>query len=63
MKITSLSKILLISGIIILLLGGTLIYYSINVSKITETITVTETKIITTTIFLDTDGDGIPNYK
>jgi membrane carboxypeptidase/penicillin-binding protein len=64
MKITSLSKILLISGIIILLLGGTLIYYSINVTKtLTETTTITETKTITTTIFLDTDGDGIPNYK
>jgi hypothetical protein len=64
MKITSLSKILLISGIIILLLGATLIYYlSISVTKTTKTITVTETKTITTTIFLDTDGDGIPNYK
>ena len=63
-KIKSLSKILLISMIVILLLGGTLIYYySISVTKSTETITVTETKTITTTIFLDTDGDGIPNYK
>jgi hypothetical protein len=64
MKIKSLSKILLISIIVILLLGGTLIYYySISVTKITEITTVTETKTTTTTIFLDTDGDGIPNYK
>jgi uncharacterized protein YxeA len=64
MKITSLSKIMLIIAIVILLLGGTLIYYySISVTKITETITITETKTITTTIFLDTDGDGILNYK
>jgi hypothetical protein len=63
-KIKSLSKILLISTIVILLLGGTLIYYySITVTKSTKTITATETKTITTTIFLDTDGDGIPNYK
>jgi hypothetical protein len=63
MKITSLSKILLIIVIVILLLGGTLIYYSTTVTKTTETTTITETKTITTTIFLDTDGDGIPNYK
>jgi hypothetical protein len=69
-KIKSLSKILLISMTVILLLGGTLIYYySITVTKstktitVTETITATETKTITTTIFLDTDGDWIPNYK
>jgi hypothetical protein len=63
-KITSLSKILLISIIVILLLGGTLIYYySTTITKVTETTTITETKTITTTIFLDTDGDGIPNYK
>jgi hypothetical protein len=63
-KITSLSKILLISTIVILLLGGIIAYYlSTTVTKTTETITVTETKTITTTIFLDTDGDGIPNYK
>ena len=64
-KITSLSKILLIIAIVILLLGGTLIYYlSTTVTKtVTETTTITETKTITTTIFLDTDGDGIPNYK
>jgi uncharacterized protein YxeA len=64
MKNKSLSKILLILGIVILLLGGTLIYYySITITKTTKTITITETKTITTTIFLDTDGDGIPNYK
>jgi hypothetical protein len=63
-KITSLSKILFISTIVILLLGGTLIYYySTTITKIIETTTVTETKTTTTTIFLDTDGDGIPNYK
>ena len=64
-KITSLSKILLISIIVILLLGGIIVYYlSITVTKtIIETTTITETKTITTTIFLDTDGDGIPNYK
>jgi hypothetical protein len=63
-KIKSLSKILLISTIVILLLGGTLIYYySITVTKSTKTITITETKTVATTIFLDTDGDGIPNYK
>jgi hypothetical protein len=45
-------------------LGGTLIYYySTTITKITETTTIIETKTITTTIFLDTDGDGIPNYK
>jgi hypothetical protein len=63
-KITSLSKILLISIIVILLLGGTLIYYySTTITKIIETTTVTETKTTTTTVFLDADGDGIPNYK